>query len=83
MKNRFWRYGTKVKKWDDRLLTRSVIFCMLLSLFLSAFLLGNAKVSDFGGESPLLSRIAAILLFGAMLCVSAVAVLGRQRCKSF
>ena len=79
MKNIFWRYGRKVGKWDDRLLTRSVIFCMLLSLLLSAFLLGNAKVSDFGGESSLLSRIAAILLFGAMLCVSAVAVLGRQR----
>ncbi len=79
MKNRFWRYGTKVKKWDDRLLMRSVIFCMLLSLILSVFLLGNVKVSAFSEESPLLSRIAAILLFGAMLCVSIIAVLGRQR----
>lgn len=79
MINTFWRYGTKIKKWDDRLQTRFVIFCVLLSLVCASFFCRSAGVFASVSERPLISRIAALLLFALMLCVLILTVAGKQR----
>lgn len=78
MKNIFWRYGRKIKKWDDRLLMRSVIFCICVCMAVSAVFVARADYGLSVPETPLASRIAAVVLFGMMLCVCVVFAAYRQ-----
>lgn len=77
MKNLFFKYGRKIKKWDDRLLMRSVIFCIVLSMAASAVLLNYVQISVPVSESPLVSRIASILLFSVMVTVAVIGIASR------
>lgn len=79
MKNLFWRYGRKIKKWDDRLQLRSVIFCMVFCMILSGVLLHFAEYSLPVSEKPYISRCASVLLFGMMLSAVLIGIAGRQR----
>lgn len=72
MKNIFWRLGRRVKKWDDRLLMWSVIFCIVGSMIAAILLVAYQDIAVNVSASPFVSKCATVILFTAMLSTAVI-----------
>ena len=77
--NLFWRWGRRVKKWDDRLVARSVIFLLITSTVIGIWLVLRQNLSLQFVDAPVISKIATVCLFDVMLLLVVCSVMHRQR----
>ena len=77
--NLFWRWGRRIKKWDDRLVARSVIFLLITSTAIGIWLVWRQNLSLQFIDAPVISKIATVCLFDVMLLVVVYGVMRRQR----
>lgn len=77
--NLFWRWGRRIKKWDDRLVVRSVIFLLITSTAIGIWLVWRQNLSLRFVDAPVISKIAAVCLFDVMLLVVVYGIMHRQR----
>lgn len=78
MKKGFSRKGRRIKKWDDRLIFWSVIFCILLSTAAGVLLVNCQNVTVRVSEYPFISKCATVILFDAMLLLVIFALVKKQ-----
>ena len=68
-----------MKKWDDRLVARSVIFLLITSTAIGIWLVWRQNLSLQFVDAPVISKIATVCLFDAMLLIVVCSVMHRQR----
>ena len=68
-----------MKKWDDRLVARSVIFLLITSTAIGIWLVLRQNLSLQFVDAPVISKIATVCLFDAMLLIVVCSVMHRQR----
>lgn len=78
MKNLFWRLGKRIKKWDDRLLMWSVIFCIACSLTVSILLVIYQDMTVQVSNYPFVSKCATVILFTIMLTTAIIGIVRKQ-----
>lgn len=78
MKRMYYR-GKKIKKWDDRLLLWSVIFCFIVVTALGCLLVKFQGIYIRVSEYSLVSQAATVLLFDVMLLMVLFATVKKQK----
>ena len=73
-----WYRGRRIRKWDDRLILRSVIFCIVLSTVAGILLVWQQSVIIPLSERPLISQIATVVLFDIMMLTALFTAVKRQ-----
>lgn len=80
--NLFWRYGQKIRKWDDRLIVRSVIFCFMMTTMTGLLIMiyTSAWWSTFIhiSEGKLLNGLVLLLLWDTVLLVLAIGLIRKN-----
>lgn len=75
----FFKYrGRRVRKWDDRLILRSVIFCVMGFALAGIFMTYSQDAVISIWERPLWNRIATAVLFDLMMMVVLIVGVKRQ-----